>query len=200
MINFFRKIVVKSVEKTKQQYNAQFQMSHQTRLNRFPKIFKTLKSLKSNPERILSFGCSTGEECETLAENYPSAKEIIGVDIDIYSIKTARSKNKRDNVFFLDDVGGTGCFDLVTSIMVLFSTYNAMDFKTFDKIVSRVSGHLNEGAIWAIYSSDHNILDSSVGNHYTAIKQWLRKCPKTDKKYYCGYYKFSHEKNKNTSR
>lgn len=55
--------------------------SHQlvdwTAANRYPEIFAAAAAAAPDARRILSFGCSTGEECVSLAEYFPKA-EIIG--------------------------------------------------------------------------------------------------------------------------
>lgn len=188
-MGFWTRLTGKLVRKNIQ-HNQQAQLSHQTRENRFPKIFDTIKALKPTPSRVLSFGCSTGEECHTLASIYPDA-EIVGVDIDINSVRVARRNNKNSRVFFLDDVGGTGKYDVVTCIMVLFGMYDPPSMEVFDGIVSRITDHLKPGALFCVYSSEYSLLDSSVGKHYSVVRQWMRDCPQTDKKYYCGYYLFS---------
>jgi chemotaxis methyl-accepting protein methylase len=45
--------------------------------NRYPEIFAAAVAAAAAARRILSFGCSTGEECVSLAEYFPKA-EIIG--------------------------------------------------------------------------------------------------------------------------
>jgi hypothetical protein len=95
------------------------QLSHQTRAERFPRIFDTVRQLKPDARRILSFGCSTGEECMSLAERFPAA-EVVGVEIDQYTVRTARANNRHPGrVFFLDQVGGTGQYDLCRADGVL---------------------------------------------------------------------------------
>ena len=45
--------------------------NHTTTLyNRYPKVFQEIKDIVIDPKNILSFGCSTGEECITMQELY----------------------------------------------------------------------------------------------------------------------------------
>ena len=57
--------------------------SHQlvdwTAPNRYPEIFAAAAAAAPDARRILSFGCSTGEECVSLAEYFPKS-EIIGAE------------------------------------------------------------------------------------------------------------------------
>ena len=73
----------------------QNQISHSTLYNRYPKIFKEVASIITNPKQILSFGCSTGMECNTLRQLYFPKSKIIGLDINEEIIR----KNTKNNVF-----------------------------------------------------------------------------------------------------
>jgi len=52
-----------------------------TELHRHPVIFAHAKQELKSPKHIVSFGCSTGEECITLAELFPEAS-ILGIEIN----------------------------------------------------------------------------------------------------------------------
>jgi hypothetical protein len=69
--------------------------------NRYPLVFRAcadyLASVK-NP-RILSFGCSTGEELFSIGEHIPDA-QIMGVDINNWCLKQCRKMNKNPNYSF----------------------------------------------------------------------------------------------------
>ena len=57
-----------------------FQFYTRTAHNRYPAIFQTCAHyLRTNPQaKLLSFGCSTGEETRTLAEYMPQAT-VVGI-------------------------------------------------------------------------------------------------------------------------
>ena len=57
------------------------QIPNTTALNRYPEIFACAANAAPDTRRILSFGCSTGEECVTLASYFPAA-QIVGTDIN----------------------------------------------------------------------------------------------------------------------
>jgi len=164
------------------------QLSHQTANNRFPKIFESAKELRPNARRILSFGCSTGEEAYTLADHYTEA-EIVGVDIDQYSIHTARRNNKfKDRVFFHTEVGGTGLYDLVTCFMVLFALETPVPRDRWNETVHIVDRHVGMGGLLMVYTSEYDFMSSEVADKYNIVKKWKRTHPKNNKKYFCGYY------------
>jgi SAM-dependent methyltransferase len=66
-----------------------FQISGNTAENRFPAIFEFIRDeLSDRPAlRLLSFGCSTGEEVFTLRRYFPTAS-IDGIDVNPYRIRT----------------------------------------------------------------------------------------------------------------
>ena len=71
----------------------QFQIFNYTLENRYPKIFQRVKEIIGNGDdvRLLSFGCSTGEEVFSLRKYFPNAT-IRGLDIDPQNIATCRER------------------------------------------------------------------------------------------------------------
>jgi SAM-dependent methyltransferase len=70
-----------------------FQISGNTAEDRFPAVFGFVRhELADRPSlRLLSFGCSTGEEVFSLRRYFPLAK-IDGIDINPYRIRTCRRR------------------------------------------------------------------------------------------------------------
>lgn len=70
-----------------------FQPSGTTQVNRYPDIFaQATAHLRQKPDlRLLSFGCSTGEEVFTLADLFPTAT-VKGIDISGARIRTCRAR------------------------------------------------------------------------------------------------------------
>ncbi len=86
-----------------------FQPFNDTRVDRYPRIFSFVQSQvgAASKSRILSFGCSTGEEVFSLREYFPHA-EIKGIDINPGNIAVCRQRLKR--------AGGTGIsFEIASS-------------------------------------------------------------------------------------
>jgi SAM-dependent methyltransferase len=83
------------------------QISHYTEINRHPDLFSICKDyLKENSRpKILSFGCSTGEEVYTLQKYIPAA-EIIGVDISKWCIKVCKKKFQGQGLSFMHTLSG----------------------------------------------------------------------------------------------
>ena len=70
-----------------------FQPYGTTFVDRYPRIFTFVKDQLANTAapRLLSFGCSTGEEVFTLRRYFPQA-EIVGIDINPRSIAHCRKQ------------------------------------------------------------------------------------------------------------
>lgn len=75
-----------------------FQPSGHTVRDRYPRLFSFVRDrLAEVPvPRLLSYGCSTGEEVFTLKRYFPAA-EITGIDINPRSIEACRGKLARRN-------------------------------------------------------------------------------------------------------
>ena len=167
----------------------QYQLSHQTKANRFPKIFNSALKFKPNPTRILSFGCSTGEECFTLADLYPNA-EILGVDLDKYSIGQAKKENKfKGRVGFVDNLEEAGKFDIIFCLMVLFSIHNPVSYENFSDTIEKISSHLNYRGLLVMYTGQHDIMSTSSGKKYAVIRQWTRQHSNDKRSYFNGYFR-----------
>lgn len=166
------------------------QPNHMTRVERFPKIFDRAKELQPRAKRILSFGCSTGEEAQALAKRFPEA-EIVGVDIDYHSIVRARKNNKNPNLCFHDELSGLGKFDLVTALMVFFCMEQPIPKDSFRDILTKLNKHINPGGVLMIYTSDYDPKDV-LGKDYNDIKVWMREHNRNKKQYFNGYYRKRH--------
>jgi len=163
------------------------QPDHMTREERFPLIFDSAKKLKPDAKRVLSFGCSTGEECQALVKRFPDA-EVIGLEIDNHSIQTARKRNKSENVFFHDEIGGTGTYDLVTALMVFFCMEEAIPKDRMASNLKKIDKHLNPGGVLMLYTCDHDPTEI-LGADYEPLNVWIREHNKNGKHYYNGYYR-----------
>ena len=89
----------------------QHQLTSTTRSDRYPELFTEAKiammALKK-PFSILSFGCSTGEECFTMKSYFPDSK-IIGVDINRGNLRKATSRSTGNDIQFLFSTPKNDC-------------------------------------------------------------------------------------------
>jgi hypothetical protein len=94
---------------------------NKTALNRYPEIFAAAAAAAPDAQRILSFGCSTGEECVTLANYFPTA-QIVGTDINPLNVLKAM-KHRNDRIRFVYSMDRIlkrfGGFDAVFCMAVL---------------------------------------------------------------------------------
>jgi len=169
----------------------QHQLSHQTKANRFPKIFKSVLEFQPNPSRILSFGCSSGEECFALAGQYPAA-EILGVDLDRWSIIQAKRKNVdfKERVGFSEKLEGeAGKFDIIFCLMVLFSIDKPISFEDFSTVIEKLSSHLNYRGLLVMYTGQHDVMATDSADKYSVIRQWTRQHNTDKRSYFNGYFR-----------
>lgn len=163
------------------------QPSGSTREERYPKIYDSAAKLKPKAKRVLSFGCSTGEEVFALARRFPNAEQIIGVDIDHMRIQTARKNNKQKNVFFHDTLGGLGRFDVVTALNVFFCLEKPTPKDQWMKTLKEVVGYVAPGGLLMIFKSDYDPMDV-LGEGFKAENTWVHTHNRNNKDYFCGYY------------
>lgn len=172
-------------------------MQHQThtttKLDRYPEIFKFISLNFNNSKNILSFGCSSGEECFTLKKYFPEAN-ITGVDINNEIINKAINDNKYQNVNFLNylDFNKNYYFDCIFAMSV-FCRWPETDnlnknlfykFDDFNKEIVKLDSMLNPGGVFVIFNSNYYFLDTDIAYKYNSIykmsfeKEFVRKFDK----------------------
>lgn len=191
-----------------------FQLSQETRENRFPKVFLLAKKLYPSPKTILSFGCSTGMECFTLSNYFPQSY-ILGYDICKWSIGHAiRERDRRElpahlgppalcsdpgvpppslgqehtgrNVYFTSTLKSDAKFDLVFALMVFFSIENPLGREQFDAAVAELSERVNPGGLIVLRSLEFPF--SAPG--FSKVKQWRHGNNRNpNHEYYAGAYR-----------
>ena len=155
---FFRRLV-----------KEQHQLTSTTGLNRYPELFsevRKLRSIFSQEPSVLSFGCSTGEECFSIKEYFPDAK-ILGLDINRSNLRKAKSKNKYQDVVFRfssrELIAKNGPYDMVFALSVLCrwedtknleSCASVYPFTKYSETVRMLCLHLKPGGLLIIYNSN----------------------------------------------
>jgi len=163
------------------------QPSGSTKEERYPKIYDSAKQLKPKAKRVLSFGCSTGEEIFALAKRFPNAEQFVGVDIDHNRIETARRSNKQKNIYFHDTLGGLGKFDVVTALNVFFCLEKPTPKDQWKKTLEEVANYVAPGGVLMIFKSDHDPAEAL--NDFKAENTWNHTHNRNNKEYFCGYYR-----------
>ncbi len=158
------------------------QTSSATRKNRYPQLFQIVaKELggNSNP-KILSFGCSSGEEVFSIKEYIPDA-ELTGVDINHRAIRIAKKRAPKGSFRFFhyleDNWTKADHYDCIFA-MAVFQKSEHQDHKrktalesfTFNKFKERLE-HLNSllkpGGLLVIEHSDFSFLDLPLSKSYS---------------------------------
>ena len=120
------------------------QVKNSTSFDRYPEIFfVTKKYFDDNFENknihILSFGCSTGEECFSLRKYFPNAK-IIGVDINEENIIKCRANNTDKKIsFYLSNkknISKYAPYDIIFGMSVLCKWPDAESLENIGKLYS----------------------------------------------------------------
>jgi SAM-dependent methyltransferase len=143
------------------------QLPNLTALNRYPEIFAAAAAGTPGASRVLSFGCSTGEECVTLAEYFPMA-EIVGADINPMNLLKARKhRNHRIRFVYASDriLRGFGGFDVVFCMAVLRTSKKRRIFRfyPFDRFVERaqfLESLVKPGGLLVIHNASYRFSDT----------------------------------------
>jgi hypothetical protein len=153
--------------------NERAQISNITEANRYPDVFGAVAAMvtaKTGAANILSFGCSDGTECRTLAEMYFTRPGdiIVGVDINTKILETAKASNSLPRIRYETSDPKTirrlGPYDAVFAMSVLCrwpDTETMTDisevypFRRFQNVVRFLSSNLKRGGILAVYNSSY---------------------------------------------
>src|SRR3989338_5550605 len=152
------------------------QRGHKTAFDRYPEIFSETKKILEYqvPKRILSFGCSFGEECKTLNKYFPEA-EIHGLDITSEIIQTNNANNTNAMIHYHDNLAELGDkFDLIFAMSVLCywpERRGNYSFQTFADTIEVIDKLLNKGGHLCIYNSKYLFTDTEICNkRYSVIE------------------------------
>ena len=149
------------------------QTTPQTAEERYPELFDLLAELAPAARRILSFGCSTGEELIALRRRFPAA-EIVGAEINRRSRRIAARHTAGDQLTtVLPPAMIAGSFDLMLALAVLqrephkiaemevenLSPY--YPFERFDAAVRELVARLRTGGLLCVDNAHYRVEDSS---------------------------------------
>lgn len=170
-----------------------------TRMDRYPELFKAAQKYfqgSKKPLRLLSFGCSTGEEAFTLREYFPAA-QIIGVDISRWNIKICHQRNRDENIIFrhsdyktlleLGPFDAIYCLavlqhpDLKTKMMKITDSTAIYPFHKFDKQIEELDSLLAVNGLLILNHTNYRFFDSSVGHKYKVLAGLFSKTSEVTK-------------------
>jgi SAM-dependent methyltransferase len=162
----------------------QIQRSGHTAPDRYPNLFRATRDLSSalgcSAPRILSFGCSTGEEASTLALNYFQESNVVGLDINLNSIELAKSNHSVANRTTFacsspDTVAEYGPYSVIFALGVLCrwpesakldDISNLFPFREFEQMVGILDNSLVTGGILVLNGTNYNFLDTVISDRY----------------------------------
>lgn len=144
------------------------QLSPVTAFNRYPHLFAAMAA-RIRPGRVLSFGCSTGEECETILRYWPAA-EVVGVDVNEESLATARRRVPGAQFHHAVALPDLGNFDLVLALSVLCRHRDTQDrediaaiypFCLFEEAVGRLVSVLKRDGVLVVLNANYRFEDTT---------------------------------------
>jgi hypothetical protein len=150
--------------------------------DRYPEVFSLAAQLlrPSRELRLLSFGCSTGEEVFSLRSYFPDAN-IVGVEINPWSLRVARARNRNpQNVFLFstpEAVASHGPYDAIFCMAVLQRTENVhrpssaelYPFARFEAQLVTLDAVLHTGGLLVIDLAHYRFRDTVIAPRYRAV-------------------------------
>lgn len=154
-----------------------------TAVNRYPEVFSSTREFfeDDNKIRILSYGCSTGEEVVTLRKYFPNA-EIIGADINKNCLDQCRKKKLDSRIRFICSTDGNirknGPYDAIFCMAVLQrephshlarrtkNIKNIYEFSKFDQQLKELDRSLNENGLLIVHFTQYLVTESSISVRY----------------------------------
>lgn len=165
-------------------FRGQHQLTSTTYANRYPGIFISAKNLSTSigwKISILSFGCSTGEECFTLSNYFPESR-IFGTDINKKNLKKAARRNRFQNIkFVLSDpkvLAKEGKYHIIFCLSVLCrweetkyvsNCSSIYSFEKFEKTIGLLVNLLENGGYLVIYNSNFRFEDSKFFDRFQIV-------------------------------
>lgn len=143
------------------------QPAHSTKLDKYPELFRKAVSLtKETPLKILSFGCSSGEECHTLRKYFPDT-EIVGAEIDRLLVNQCKVCNTDPSVQFVhsrfDLLKKFAPYDMIFALSVFVRDVKHPDlyplylFSYFEDQIEQFDQLLSPGGMIVICNSQHDL-------------------------------------------
>lgn len=164
------------------------QTSGYTEAERYPELFDRCAALRPDAGRILSFGCSTGEELEAIRRRWRHAR-IVGAEINPRSRRIAARRLAHDPaICVVTPEAIDGAFDVVFALAVLqVQPHRVADqgiadlspiypFARFDKQVERLVAMLAPGGLLCVMHAHYRIEDSRAA----ALLERLHDSPALD--------------------
>jgi hypothetical protein len=162
-----------------------------TCMNRYPGIFSACRNYFNGREdlKILSYGCSTGEEVLTLRQYFPTAF-ITGAEINKRSLAMCGRRAVDERIAFVysdfDTIRRYGPFDAIFCMAVLQRNPHAIKeegvsslkkiypFEKFDRQVGELDLLLKKQGLLVVHYSQYSFGDAGVAAKYEALESGVQ--------------------------
>ena len=166
------------------------QLRNDTAYNRYPWIFRAVAidlskhtSVVDSEMRILSFGCSKGDEVFALADKYFPEARILGVDVATDKLQMARlANNAPERLSFELSTPGVlesrGPFHAIFAMSVLCAWPGSMgkdditdvfSFAEFEAVIELLDHNLALNGLLAIYNGNYRFRDTRFWANYELV-------------------------------
>lgn len=157
-----------------------------TYLDRYPTIFSACRDYFDGKQdlKILSYGCSTGEEVLTLRRYFPNA-QIIGADINKQSLDICRKLPVDEKINFiyssLNEIRKQGPFDVIFCMAVLqrkphdteakgiTSLKKIYPFEKFELQIIEFDELIHPQGLLVVHFTQYSIWDTQIASKYEAL-------------------------------
>jgi hypothetical protein len=159
------------------------QTTPQTAEERYPEFFDLAARLAPEAQRVLSFGCSTGEELISLRRRFPNA-EIVGAEINPRSRAIARRRVSTDShSTVVAPKAVDGSFDAIFALSVfqrephkvaeteLEDLSGFYPFARFDVGLNALVAMLRPNGLLCVVNAQYRVEDSSAGDRLQPVSQ-----------------------------
>jgi 2-polyprenyl-3-methyl-5-hydroxy-6-metoxy-1,4-benzoquinol methylase len=164
-----------------------FQAYNHTLPDRYPWLFQFAAAQVGDggAVRILSFGCSIGDEVFALRRYFPTAG-IKGVDIDPRNVAACVQRAKAQNMSGMSfaaaagtEAEPSGCYDAIFCLAVLclgdLTTSGAqhcdplLHFEDFERMVTDFARCLKPGGLLLLHTTNFRFCDTSIFAEFTPV-------------------------------
>ncbi|PEQ95201.1 hypothetical protein CN481_04920 [Bacillus sp. AFS006103] len=162
------------------------QTTSYTQMDRYPAIFSSCREYLADKQdvKILSYGCSTGEEVLTLRRYFPTA-HIVGAEINKHSLAICRKLPVDEKINFIhstpNEIEKQGPFDAIFCMAVLqrkphsiaekgiTSLKKIYPFEKFEQQIFELDGLLNPNGLLVIHYTQYSLQDTTAASKYVAL-------------------------------
>jgi hypothetical protein len=160
------------------------QLQTKTWINRYPDVFRTVQMFqsqysKSACPRILSFGCSSGQELQSIKNYFPTAA-IFGCDVNRAALAEA-AKVEGCTVFLStpEAIKAFAPFDIIFAMSVLCrfslsqnarSLKSVFPFSEFEDHLGVLDGALSDNGLLCIQNANYLFSQSSFYRSYAPVR------------------------------